>query len=388
MVTVITEKLRNQSLEDVSTFEQIIPYRTRSRVKYFKNISSIHSLENKGGNLLVVNTGTTECDRRTKGNNQLLASKEDRAQQESCAAAVDGLACHTPPTPPKKRHCRSLSTGELSGNAKLNKWQPKASSIWKPVPIKYRDLVSISPQLQLASHGFGGPNLPIGINEFSTPPESPVPRPASATLDRTFTAPWLENSPIRHAHVLKARSLSLSEDFTESSSCATRVNSSVELPRKRFGLPRCRSQPCVLDRKGGLKRRRGDDIARPALDFEKMKETSYDRRRLDAGHSKQYLNVGAPRGWPTLFKEPDKFLGLMPIASSPCDSNLSSSVMITPTSSPTKQLNETDNKNTKESDRKLEDDEQCEGYYNEEDDEEEIFHLDSEDLDLESIERH
>ncbi|XP_077992545.1 protein FAM53A-like [Glandiceps talaboti] len=385
MVTLITDKLQNQSLEDakVTTYEQIIPYRTRSQVKYL-NLGSVKSLENKGGNVFVVNAPTTECDCKTIGNNKLLVGKGDREQQGSHGASVTP-ACQNLPAPPNKRHCRSRSTGELSGNTKT-KWQPKASSIWKPVRSKYhREHASNSPlHFTTVSAAHCGPNLPIGINEFTTPPESPVPRPASATFDNT--APWFENSPMRHAHVQKVRSLSLSEDRISESSTPS-VNHNADLLRKQFGLPRCRSQPCVLDRKGGLKRRRDDDIGRPALDFEKMKETSYDRCGIEGTHNKQYLTVGHSRSLATLFKEPDKFLGLMPIASSPCDSNLSS-VMITPTSSPTKELNANGSLEERDASTKDESLKPSDGLDCNQDDE--IFHLDHDDLDLDldSIEKH
>ncbi|XP_070541052.1 protein FAM53A-like [Ptychodera flava] len=386
MITLITDKLQNQSLEDVhvTTYEDIIPYRTRNKVRYWK-LDAVKQAENNGENLFVVKAQTTECDWKTNGNNKPLFNKGDSQQHGNCGT-VETPASQTPLVPPKKRHCRSRSTGELSGNAK-SKWQPKASSIWKPVrTVFHRDYTAGSPHhFSSANSIVNGPNLPIGINNFSTPPESPIPRPASANLDGT--APWLDGSPMKHAHVQKVRSLSLSEDGI-SEGFRPSVIQVPDAAHKQFGLPRCRSQPCVFDRKAGLKRRRDEDSARPALDFEKMKQTSYDRCSDDIPPKTQYLTVRNSRSLATLFKEPDKFLGLMPIASSPCDSNVSSSVMITPSSSPTRKNKEVGcsagNGAIKDESEPI--------HYDHDDsedkEEEEIFQIDAEDLDLESIEKY
>ena len=122
-------------------------------------------------------------------------------------------------------------------------------------------------------------------SDLHTPPQSPVPRPSSATSLRSchataFSASWWSHSPGRslRGEVLQSRSLSYEEQMptglqaaaSGSSPCVVGSGGSVPLSPCRSKIPRCHSQPCVLHhRRCGKKRRRED---RPTLDFHKMTE--------------------------------------------------------------------------------------------------------------------
>ena len=245
----------------------------------------------------------------------------------------------TPPAPPQKRHCRSLSipgdsTSESPG---VKKWQPQASTIWKPVALRshFRDpkhmknrnspsgyphkhrhssgpgalfsytTPSPGPGCSQVAPGSGDSGLRGGdsftshgvwsvasSDSFSTPPESPIPRPASASSgfydssQSSLGAPWLETvcyGTASRVACFKVRSLSMEEPISRPAGhTATNTGSMPVIPSgtnstpsspRRYRVLRCRSQPCDLqDRKCGLKRRRDDD--RPTLDLFKMKEVS------------------------------------------------------------------------------------------------------------------
>ena len=224
---------------------------------------------------------------------------------------------NTPPAPPKKRHCRSLS---VPGNS-ADTWHHAASfpQICRPVAIRpylNNNKVMKNRNSPLGMHkgssnslsGSQTSSTPLGGalwssgDYFSTPPDSPVPRPASASSGyyEHSSAPWLmEHSPLSSSnnkfdkfHAFKCRSLSMEEPISHAASGCYSAGSTPVMPGsvrstpsspRRHRIPRCRSQPCVLhDRKCGVKRRRDED--RPALDFLKMKEVRY--------FTHSYLNNG------------------------------------------------------------------------------------------------
>ena len=237
----------------------------------------------------------------------------------------------TPPTPPKKRHCRSLS---IPGDGKCGrKWQPQASSIWRPVALRphsskahknrnsplalhKRDNYKANSSSPLGGAAAPSTHRPGSSSQspgawyvgggassdcFSTPPESPVPRPASASSGfydsstGSLNVVGFDTSPVQDATTggatsyLKLRSFSMEEPISTGGRCSgsSGVSNATSVPAMssqnvqstpssplRFHIPRCRSQPCELlnERKLGLKRRRDEE--RPALDFCKMKEVS------------------------------------------------------------------------------------------------------------------
>lgn len=276
--------------------------------------------------------------------------------------------------PPTKRHCTDVTS----------KWQPKETLVWKPIPVIDKE------------HHFN-PAFSDHLNcDIFTPPESPVPRPLSASTypgcyDNMYSpigASWLEQTTFNKFNAFKNRSLSFEDEI--SCSNASGSTSSVQLAHHhhhhhhRNKIPRCRSQPSVLyDRKCGIKRRR-DYEHRPKLNFHKMTETAYEK---------------FPKSTPvsTLGKEKSRFheelesvMSLMPIASSPLDNDFPLKAAMESRTSPITEMDHCRSDSTEFID--------CENYYDsvvkgpvklvgEDDEDEEIFKL-QEDLDLEQIENH
>ncbi|XP_071946889.1 protein FAM53A-like [Antedon mediterranea] len=347
MVTLITEKLQNQSLEDVNIPEYPhIAYHTRSRTKAWQ--LSHNKIDSRTYTDSFTATNSKSCAYSTE-----MPVAEYYALSKPCQIpsnqnevdrnnSINSSQARTPTAaPPKKRHCRSLSAGELT-EQRAYPWKPRASRVWRPVTKAKLDTY----QGHVPMHNFNLPSLennypifqyPELENEYSTPPESPVPRPASATSwDDSLNMPWLDANSLHHQ--IAQKSWFCSEDkISESSGSVVSIPSvslTPELQRKGVGMLRCRSQPCVSRRRGGKKRRREEE-SRPKLDFQKMEETSYNRctqKPKKTSKQRGMLNC----------TETERFLGLKTIASSPCDGNHASSIMITPTSSPTKELEKSD----------------------------------------------
>ena len=341
-------------------------------------------------NTLVATSAATN-NRQTSSQNVMQTHQRDtapipcpsrsRLQCNEC----DSIA-NTPPAPPKKRHCRSLSipgdtcTGKTSGR----KWQPSGGGVWRPVGLRahnnnklcknrnsplsshhqqhynqrshdhsHRSHDSHNTVFQCSSKasGAGGhrgltavrsssPTFSISTasrrhsthqylphfstatpgkasvwplsksEDFATPPESPVPRPHSAssgfcesngslnsfrqeTKTQQNSLSSLSSAHQRAMDAFRMRSLSMEEPMTRRSlsmcsaagarsmpaipGCNTTTGShtgttSMPSSPRRQRVPRCRSQPCVLLDRKCLKRRRDEN--RPKLDFLKMKEVS------------------------------------------------------------------------------------------------------------------
>ncbi|KAG7461540.1 hypothetical protein MATL_G00192120 [Megalops atlanticus] len=192
-----------------------------------------------------------------------------------------------PLAPPTKRHCRSLSEPDELARCR-SPWRPgSGSKIWTP----------ISKRRCNTSSGFadGG----SGASSASS----------SSGAVAAMAPAWHAGGP----HMLRRR-LSLSQEHIADAgggtggplpSASSTPSSTPELGR-RHGLLRCRSQPCVLqERKSGLKRRREDDVrwSRPALDFFKMTRTLKNSKSLCS-----------------LDYEDDEDPHVKTVVSSPCDS--------------------------------------------------------------------
>ncbi|XP_077050194.1 protein FAM53B isoform X2 [Siphateles boraxobius] len=130
--------------------------------------------------------------------------------------------------PPSKRQCRSLSCSEALGSP--SPWQPQGSRVW--TAVEKRRCYS------------GG------------------------SVQRSAFAP--AGFPSMH----RSSSFSLSEPLGfPSQTCSPESRGSTPEPRRRQGLSRSRSQPCVHnEKKSGVKRRRPADshTHRPSLDLLKM----------------------------------------------------------------------------------------------------------------------
>ena len=280
---------------------------------------------------------------------------------ESCAE-LEAIPS-TPPAPPTKRHCRSLSIP----SDESKKWQPHAGQIWRPVAARpghssklksrnspqggglhhhhhhhhhHRPVASRGsphhhyhhsqphhPQPQSgvvpAAGAASGHIWPLSKSEdLATPPDSPIPRPASASsgfCDSLVNSSWLEkattgttglnpptnptssttnsmaatanttlgnnnNNSFSKLDAFRLRSLSMEEPIsrfvfsgvgrggTRSMPAipGSKTHHSTPSSPRRQRVQRCRSQPCVLHDRKCLKRRRDEE--RPALDFLKMTE--------------------------------------------------------------------------------------------------------------------
>nr|XP_004656096.2 protein FAM53A [Jaculus jaculus] len=307
MVTLITEKLQNQSLDDL----------TRKACE-----ASPYSAEklNKGSHLLPLEIGVDQSPWKALRGGQPIGSqatsspfplgphgvahteflqwKPETPGSLGVGSFLDLCENTGPPTaPPTKRHCRSLSEPEELARCR-SPWRPSSSKVWTPVS-KRRCNSGGSATLQRCS-GLRSPALQgclgTGLPRSSVSPAGPTspltPRPASASsgfVDSSESSissglPWRSAGP---CPLSSRRRLSLSQEhLADAEACQPSANSTPtstpELGRRQ-GLLRCRSQPCVLGgRRGRCKRRREEDArwTRPSLDFLKMTRTLKNSKSL------------------------------------------------------------------------------------------------------------
>lgn len=297
--------------------------------------------------------------------------------------------------PPSKRHCRSLSVPP--DKMCPQRWQPQETRVWRPIAVisnekelsssnpshvnssesqhtdnahcqQTSNFISIVPRNfhyepgGCSSHGF---HIPPDI---FTPPESPVPRPSSAST----CSGRQDASSYQKFHAFDNRSLSYEDQISSSSSAGSTPSvplfiGSAQSSPQRHRIPRCRSQPSVLhDRKYGVKRRRDHD-QRPSLNFLKMTE-----KRVSRFH-----------------EELESVMSLMPIASSPLDNDVPLSRAMESTTSPISEMEQGRTSSVEFLDRDPNDLEEEEDgpvkLLGDHGEVEEIFPL-QEDLDLEQIE--
>uniref|UniRef100_A0A8C6WT84 Family with sequence similarity 53 member B n=1 Tax=Neogobius melanostomus TaxID=47308 RepID=A0A8C6WT84_9GOBI len=207
------------------------------------------------------------------------------------------LGDSTPAAPPSKRQCRSLSFSDEFGSFR-SCWRPQGSRVWTAVE-KRRCHSGGSVR---GGSALSGSNLPVmqRSSSFSLPSRCSLPFDGPLDLPlftqrlplhHQFTAsPVSPTSPPAHhqhspyQHFLRPLSLSheqisLPELQTEEASEASSPDSTPELSRRaaqrssgKGCLSRSRSQPCVIDKKISMKRRRPEDAQeqRPSLDLAKM----------------------------------------------------------------------------------------------------------------------
>lgn len=185
--------------------------------------------------------------------------------------------------PPSKRQCRSLScSDELSGCR--SSWRPQGSRVWTAVE-KRRCHSGGSVQRSSIGNmqsGFAGMqrsssfSLPARSNTLELPSFTQRPPWSSAftslTPSSSSSVP-LSSDPSSQPLYLSHEQICLPEP--RGPSPPSSPDSTPELERRggQGGLPRSRSQPCVLnEKKTGVKRRRPDDThkQRPSLDLAKM----------------------------------------------------------------------------------------------------------------------
>ncbi|XP_029448494.1 protein FAM53A [Rhinatrema bivittatum] len=412
MVTLITEKLENQRLDDLMC------------KTYNINLHSSEKL-NKSGSLFPYEINedspwkdiNRSCPIRAQANKNSAftfpaclfsaSSASLQWQKESPSTSmVSGWISELnfenpgqPLAPPTKRHCRSLSEPDELARCR-SPWKPGSSKVWTPVSKRRCNSGGSATLQRCNSHGSATlqrstsislPQSMLSLNNniftIASLNTSPVPRPSSASSGFVDSSEGSTNSSINWncsgpCDFNPRRRLSLSQEhITEAGNLLPSANSTPtstpELSRRQ-GLLRCRSQPCVLnERKSRLKRRREEDVRwnRPSLDFLKMTRTLKNSKSLC---SLDYEDVDDPH--------------MKTIVSSPCDSN--DLMNITPGSSPMKeQLDEVRHHGPCQAERSARDYKQAsvvsesdEDTSDSESTEEGIFPLDCGDLDLEQIE--
>ncbi|XP_048219936.1 protein FAM53A [Perognathus longimembris pacificus] len=295
MVTLITEKLQNQRLDD------------RSRRVLQAGAYSAEKL-NRSGHLFPLEAGGDKSPwpalrgGRPVGSPGAAGSTCPFRPGPRAVAHADGVLWRPespglctgpgspldlgensgpPVAPPTKRHCRSLSEPEELARCR-SPWRPSGSKVWTPVS-KRRCNSGGSATLRRCG-GLGSSGLPRS-------PTSPlVPRPASAGSGFVDSSegstglgpPWCPERP----GWLSRRRLSLSQEHLADTgahppSASSTPTSTPELGR-RHGLPRCRSQPCVLSGRRSRRKRQREEArwTRPSLDFLKMTRTLKNSKSL------------------------------------------------------------------------------------------------------------
>lgn len=306
MVTQITDKLRQQTLDEISATAKPLQY---DQLRGASKESETFDVGRKSSKTSYQHRRSHTCR-----NIKIQSFGQDGPEGSKAESTLTGR-CHSYP-PAKKRLCRSVSDPSKDQTIKPI-WSPEPSSIWTPVKPRKSD----------RGKPTGARSLEFTSREtfsWSTPPESPIPRPVSANSalgDSTFF-------PLR-----------LISEESDNSSCYSVGKTTHPKPCSSFHstMPRSHSHPsfstCVNN---GLKRRFSEeDIPRPALDFDKMKarsfvNTSTQKRNVKSPKYSQKRQASvSPKNIKTLTSK---------LSSENCNYlsvDLDSSLMITPTASPT-----------------------------------------------------
>ncbi|XP_053886577.1 protein FAM53A isoform X4 [Malaclemys terrapin pileata] len=310
MVTLITEKLQNQSLDDLTCKTYNI--HLYSSEKLNKSGSLFPFEINEESPWKALNGGCPIQADATKNsaypfpvcpfsrgtaNNVSLQWQQESSSTSMVSGWISELNLNEnsgqPLAPPTKRHCRSLSEPDELARCR-SPWKPGSSKVWTPVSKRRCNSGGSATLQRCNSHGSANlqrstsislPQNVLSLNNVFTITSfntSPVPRPSSASSGFVDSSEGSTSSSIRWnsggpCDFNPRRRLSLSQEhITETGNLLPSANSTPtstpELSRRQ-GLLRCRSQPCVLnEKKSRLKRRREEDVRwnRPSLDFFKM----------------------------------------------------------------------------------------------------------------------
>ncbi|XP_068182193.1 protein FAM53C-like [Antennarius striatus] len=316
MVTLITEQLRKQSLEE----------------PYCKAVSFD----------VTVSLPTAGCNPRVSwsacGSTQETSSATSQPSepiQKPDVTLTNQALQSSPPLPPPKRHCRSLSVPEDLSRCQTA-WYPSASKIWIPVKRSSQSgeastsgsgaspLPRCGPSSSFTSSSLYSSSSPTFFSlalssdsplpwtfswdpcdkmkgacsaPFVTPSScssSPAPQVSHSVLQRHFSlspvymqeASMVLTSP--HPSPAVAYCCSGSMQHPALSPSPTSACSTPSSSRRNVhpALPRCHSQPCDM-RRPRLKRRHDPDVLacpRPGLDFSKMTQIG--------DHEQQVSSVG------------------------------------------------------------------------------------------------
>ncbi|XP_036933009.1 protein FAM53C-like isoform X2 [Acanthopagrus latus] len=324
MVTLITEQLRKQSLEE--------PYYRAFSFNVNVSLPAVGSSPTVSWSACRSTQDTSSATHPSSkanlvddscGPDSLWPASHSGETNQRPEVSFTGEAFQSsPPPPPPKRHCRSLSVPEDLSRCRST-WHPSASKVWTPVKRG-------SQSGGASSSGSGASSLPLcgpsssftssSLNSSSSPTffslalssDSPLPwsfpwdpcDKLKGACSASFASPSsCSSSPAPLiSHSLLQRRFSLSPVHIQdapvvllpprpspasaltygcssmehpalspspTSACSTPSSSRRDL---HPALPRCHSQPCDM-RKPRLKRRHDPDVlpcARPGLDFSKM----------------------------------------------------------------------------------------------------------------------
>ncbi|XP_077433357.1 protein FAM53C-like [Vanacampus margaritifer] len=303
MVTLITEQLRKQSLEE--------PYH-----KAFNVNVTLPALGSSP------TTSWSACKPTQEKNPDatcgLDSTRPYQAAKPRHGTEVSVTAFQSsPPPPPPKRHCRSLSVPEDLSQCRST-WHPSASKVWTAVKraSQTSHLGSVASSLPLCGprtfykssslHSSSSPTFfSLALSSDSllswSFPWDPCDSPKTA-CSSSFATPSSSPTPLAGRSVLHRRRYSLSPLQVLNTSVLSQHPQPAHVPAPPYGrsagecpalspsptsacstpscsrrhlhraLPRCHSQPCDM-RKPRLKRRHDPDVLpapRPGLDFTKM----------------------------------------------------------------------------------------------------------------------
>lgn len=166
--------------------------------------------------------------------------------------------------PPSKRQCRSLSCSDELGSCRTT-WRPQGSRLWTAVEKRR---CHSGGSVQRGGSQLGFPAMQRS-SSFSLPTHADEPPCFSPSA---FTPPSALDPPARPLY-LSHEQICVPEPHRPSPASSPDSTPELEHRGGSAGLPRSRSQPCVLnDKKIGVKRRRPADTQkqRPSLDLAKM----------------------------------------------------------------------------------------------------------------------
>ncbi|KAF3693828.1 Protein FAM53C [Channa argus] len=361
MVTLITEQLRKQSLEEPYhkafsfNVNVSLPAVGSSPTVSWSACRSRQDTSSATQQLSKPNLPNDSCEHDSLWS--LLHSGE--SLQRPDISFTDKTFQSSSPPPPPKRHCRSLSVPEDLSQCRST-WHPSASKVW--IPVK-RGCQSGG----ASSSGSGASSLPLcgpsssftssSLHSSSSPTffslalssdsplpwsfpwdpcgrikgacsaslatpsscsSSPAPLVSHSVLQRRFS---LSPVHIQDASVVllppqpcPASALAYGYSGMENpalspsptSACSTPSSSRRDL---HPALPRCHSQPCDM-RRPRLKRRHDPDVfpcPRPGLDFTKMTQIG-NRESLVCGKDSRIVPVSSQTEQHSVFS-PAEFLG-------------------------------------------------------------------------------
>nr|XP_046261851.1 protein FAM53C-like [Scatophagus argus]XP_046261852.1 protein FAM53C-like [Scatophagus argus]XP_046261853.1 protein FAM53C-like [Scatophagus argus]XP_046261854.1 protein FAM53C-like [Scatophagus argus]XP_046261855.1 protein FAM53C-like [Scatophagus argus] len=322
MVTLITEQLRKQSLEE--PYCKAFSFNVNVAVGSSPTVSWSACRSTEESSSATHRSSRANLLDNTCGPDTLWhPSHSGESIRRSEVSFTDKTYQSSPPPPPSKRHCRSLSVPEDLSLCRSN-WHPSASKVWTPVKRGCQSGGA-------SSSGSGASSLPLcgptssftssSLHSSSSPTffslalssDSPLPwsfpwdpcdKPKGAYSASFATPSSCSSSPsplVSHSVLQRRFSLSpvhiqdtsvvpLAPQPSPASALTYGCSSGMEHPALspsptsacstpsssrrdlHLALPRCHSQPCDM-RKPRLKRRHDPDVLpcpRPGLDFSKM----------------------------------------------------------------------------------------------------------------------